>query len=201
MILLRIDDVGRVSGDTPEKGTDGDLHRFLNWRVECGLAGLPVYYGVTYNWLTLRSKECIGSLLVGKEKWALHGYSHVRNASENVNISLLREAAAVLQTDVYIPPYNEYGEEGLSSWAAAGGKYFLGGYVKQHLMSNPYLTYIPACIDLYGKATEINDVDKYAASSLPYVLTLHVPWERDTSVVKQLISKVRSRLVGVEAYD
>ena len=198
MIILRIDDVGRVSGDLPEHGSDAELEHFSRWRSECGLTGTPAIYGVVPQWVTRHSIERFK--LVGDERWAVHGFNHRVRA--RVTLKQMQLGRELTQADTYIAPFNEYTTQTVEDWGLAGGEYFLGGYeLKVARGELPQLTagvvFVPAYSRLYGMARDLlhllDDLPKY-----PVVLTLHVPWETDPVPVRALIDKIRDQLVPIE---
>lgn len=201
MIILRIDDVGRRVGDRPEQGSDGSLEYFDWWRQECGMVGTPALYGAVVSWLEPNSVERIQ--LSPEERWAVHGFDHVRGSV--VSAKQMEQARARLNTEVYIPPFNVYDRQTIQNWEIAGGRYFLGGY-EQRVAAGELPTrlgavaYVPAYQMLYGRSRELlNRLPE--APKHPLVLTLHVPWEIDPGPVAELMNKIRDKLIPIEEVD
>lgn len=211
--ILRIDDVGRKPGDTPEKGTDSSLDYFLRWREALGLTGLPCYYGIVPTWLNPEGRDRL-KLLQGKEYTAVHGWDHAHNSVvDSARMSIARrELMGGRRTNLclaYIPPYNWYSATTLKDWKEAGGEYFFGGFDEHYPGVGPFpsiqhdLLYLPAFKPLYGHAHEVlTGLEKLpeVSYSYPLVITLHVPWdqERYWPALVEVISIVKDSLITIE---
>lgn len=206
-LILRVDDAGRIPGDDPEYGTDHDLSYFASWRSQAGLAGLPVVYGVTHQWLHASGVLWLKNNIRYPEKLAVHGWDHKRG-KESTPLEMAT-AMDTLTTDnapySYIPPYNAYTERTLHHWEGVGGKYFFGGFHGEHHHygeepirppATPNLIHLPANRVLYDHAPTIltnvtsqvglrglREYANYAA----VVMTLHVPWDQDGYHVRDLV--------------
>lgn len=201
-IILRVDDVGRKPGDKFDKGTDGDLDYFLAWRDACTLGGFPVIYGVTPAWLTRKGYKRLKTKLSATEKVALHGWNHARGL---VLPEQMRVGAMLLDTNIYIPPFNEYSADTMQDWHYAGGRYFLGGYERP--LDHPYqlggqgVYHIPACKALYGHAVEMpTNFEAFLPTEYPVVMTLHVPWDKYEDAAR-VVNAVREYLVPLTVVD
>lgn len=204
-IILRVDDVGRKPGDEPDKGTDGDLDYFFAWRTACGLARFPVVYGATPTWLTRKGLNQLRKLSP-IERVALHGWNHERG---RVTPEHMRVGSMLLNTDIYIPPFNEYDGETMKDWYEAGGRYFLGGY-EQSVLS-PYnwideasgnrMYHISAYKSLYAHAEKMpTNFHEILPTTYPVVMTLHVPWDKFEDAAK-VVNAAREYLVPITAVD
>lgn len=206
MIILRIDDVGRKPSDTPEKGTDHDLSYFAEWRNKCGLIGLPVIYGVTPKWLNedgfhwLKDNVCNDYT---PESLAVHGYDHRFNAPVSLP-QMIKGRTSLFDCLSYIPPFNLYDDKTIKDWADAGGKYFFGGMHVQHHTHGAHprtihgILHLPANCFLYGRAKELLEgIKSVRQKEKPVVATLHVPWEKDPSTVKELLEVIKPSLIPV----
>lgn len=216
--ILRIDDVGRQPGDTPEQGTDSSLDYFLRWRKALGLAGLPCYYGVVPTWINLLGREVLLDRLEGKERTAIHGWDHVHNSTIDVarmNLAMReirgghRSGHRTNLTKAYIPPYNWYSATTMKDWKEAGGEYFFGGFDEHYPGVGPFpsiqhdLLYLPAYRPLYGHAHEVlAGLSKLPEVSYryPLVITLHVPWdpENDWPILAIVVNKIKDSLITLE---
>lgn len=212
--ILRVDDVGRTPWDDPEEGTDHDLSYFDRWRKESGLAGLPAVYGIVVSWINPNGLQWMKNNIRYPEKVAVHGYDHKRGAI--ITPSMMAMSMDTLTTDSapysYIPPFNAYSNDTLHDWQSVGGKYFFGGFHGEHHEfadiplyppSAPNVIHIPATRVLYGHAPEIihNLSGTFSQRSYPRVVTLHVPWDRDISLVKSLVGHIKDHLVPVDTLD
>lgn len=202
-IILRVDDVCRRPGDLPELGTDKDASYFFKWREAAGLAGLPVVYGVVPTWPNETGLDRLRNDLTGHELLAVHGWSHAIRAE--VTRAQMSKAKILLNTTVYIPPFNAYSEKTISDWAVEGGKYFFGGtYPNEHQHGvDPKLVrgviHLPAFKPLYAHAGPLyENAQEMLEGSLPQypiVATLHVPWDPNFTLVKKFIDLVKPYLV------
>lgn len=207
MIILRVDDVGRVPQNSPEEGTDLDLEYFQEWRAKAGLTRCPVCYGVVPQWISAKARLWLEYNILGNEELAVHGYTHGKG--EEVTEDKMRTARIELcGASAYIPPYNEYTTATISSWRKAGGEYFFGGIDGEHHFygekpSRRHGTvHLSARRSMYGRAAEIQEnldklehgLDKF---EFPVVMTLHVPWDIDMRSVGSLVNRIRPYLVPV----
>ena len=203
MIILRIDDVGRLSHDPPEKGSDPDLIYFEQWRSEAGLVNLPVVYAATPLWIHERGLHLLSNLQ-GEELSAVHGYTHDRGVQPT--LTEMKRAGFLFRSLCYVPPFNDYTLETVNNWGLAGGKYFLGGWPGDHhdLGDKPVLTngviHLPACPLLYGTACDLlrsgRAVCQRTTGNQPLVLTLHLPWDQNPTPVKELVDAIKPLLVS-----
>lgn len=199
--ILRLDDVGRLNADPPERGSDRKLKHFRQWFEDCGMAGLPVACGVVPAWIDSTGLSVVRELSTRGAIIAMHGWDHAKDVV--VTTEQMKTGCKLLSTNVYIPPFNEYGARTMSGWrtACGGHSIFLGGFNLEHHFCGeaPYvweqLTHYSAVPRLYGMAHDIiNNLPMQ--SDHPLVITLHVPWEPDPVSVKRLVDKIKNDLVS-----
>lgn len=208
-IILRVDDVCRRPGDTPELGMDKDARYFLKWREAAGLKGLPVVYGVVPCWPNRKGLDLLGKELTGHELLAAHGWDH-RHGADVTKDQMIR-ARSILSTEVYIPPFNKYEGYTIRNWTIVGGKYFFGGiYPTDHKHGvDPKRVegciHLPAYQLLYAHAGPLYDEAKTLIDrglpQFPVVATLHVPWDTDFALVRKLVDLVRPYLVPLATVE
>ena len=206
MILLRVDDVGRLPSDPPEQGSDGDLRHFREWREAAGLVGLPAVYGVVPTWLSDTGRDYLATFdKAAGEHIAVHGITHL--AGEEPTVQDMRWARTrLLDADIYIPPFNAYTRDTLRNWHLAGGKYLLGGFFGEHHEYGVTPTYIgingvlhfSADPLLYGRSWELLKRLDALPSAGCWVLTLHVPWETQPAYMQTIVDKIKPHLVTIE---
>lgn len=201
MLVLRIDDVCRLSTDKPEQGSDGDLDYFMEWRKQSGLVGLPVVYGIVPAWLTDKGQKRLQELR-GEETTAVHGWNHLRGVK--VTLFQMKLGKKLLATETYVPPFNHYSDRTIFNWGSVGGKFFLGGFEGEHHSHGHSpktvreVTHLPAERDLYGRSEQlVTDIK----SQVPLVLTLHLPWETNPGSVAALVDKIRDQLVPLSQVE
>lgn len=188
--ILRVDDVGRKPGDSPEIGTDRDLLFFGQWRQKMNLQGVPIYYGAVPTWIDDIPAKWLDSL--APEIASVHGINHERKQSPT--IAQLKEARAKFPSlpKSFIPPFNHYSRDTIENWRAAGGEFFFGGFNGEHHnygqlpdMKGGCL-HLPAAKELYGKVYEVTDaLEKWQSHQCPLVCTLHVPWDASDNELEE----------------
>jgi hypothetical protein len=200
--ILRVDDVGRLSTDDPETGSDKALDNFFCWYEYCGLKDLPALYGVVPTWLNSEGLKRFKSEIPRRYR-AVHGWDHVKGAA--VLPCEFKAARKMIGGNVYIPPYNQYSKLELQRWKAVGGKYLMGGFNEEHHKYGPTarsiwgVTHVPAIPELYGKSPEIiHALETLPEHDHPLVVTLHVPWEVNWTYTRALIDLIRNSLVSLE---
>lgn len=175
-LCIRVDDVGRKSGDIPAYGSDGNLEWFFKWRHALRLHRLPrVYYGVTASWLALEGLNKL-SRLGQNEHLAVHGWSHSDYPAREDMLSAKRVLEVIGRgVDAYIPPSNKYTQESVKDWKEVGGSVFFGD-APQIPVSG--MTFIPITQDLYGHTPEIiKELKRNVYRPDGTCITLHVPWD------------------------
>lgn len=194
-IIVRVDDVGRKPNDPPDKDwTDNDLDYFFKWREALNLRGGSAVYGVTPAYISSIGFHRLKTELNSNEFLAVHGWDHARGI---ISFSDLRKAVEALNYPrSYIPPFNSYDNYDIENWSKLGGKYFFG-YDPSKLMYKKDFERKFNCIHILSATSLYGHVDKimenlsptHFSSDIPYVLTLHVPWDKFDSL-SQLGDKI-----------
>lgn len=222
--ILRIDDCGWRPGD---KADDRGLEYFRQYRAAAGLEGLPVYYGFIPTTIGLRELDWLIGNLSGGECVSVHGYDHADGAVVN-ECQMKRALRFVSQAaknsgrllPSYIPPFNRYDASTIEAWQKAAkllghsGCVFFGGfpddtqsvnYGRYPALVNNRVLHIPACRDLYGRASELLPrLDVHILEQGPHdppeAVTLHATWDHTRlKEVGELVARLKPHLVGAEA--
>lgn len=194
-ILLRVDDVGRRPGDSPEHGTDKDLSHFEEWFDTLGLGKLPACYAVVPEWV---SREAITRLSskVGVDNWGVHGWDHKRKTQPS--IQQMRQAREKLcGATQYVPPFNDYTGEQISDWDLVGGKLFFGAIHEQvDMFKVGGCAVVHAHNPYYARSQDILTAWRTQKRPSLSVMTLHVPWEDDKKSLRRLGDEIHEHLIG-----
>src|SRR3990172_4523139 len=111
--VIRVDDVGRLSTDSPVQGSDGDLEYFMAWRAAFGSHRFPVTYGVVPSWISLDGLAQLKKFVPG-ESVAQHGWDH--RPGEVSRDDMRRGFEKLWMPRSYIPPFNDYNAETIHHW-------------------------------------------------------------------------------------
>jgi len=192
LFSIRVDDVGRKTGDTPENGTDGNLDFFQDWlaAINSHFIGcpLPMSLGVTPTWITRAGWDRL-KMIGGGSEIATHGFDHTLRRAWTIPVASMMQVSIELfekngmrRPRSYIPPYNDYRDDDVFAWFQAGGDVFYGFDSRQKPWRVPQGKHYISCdggpLYIQSHATPIS----YGVANASMVViakpvvTLHVPW-------------------------